>query len=146
MRKNPEGEDARYLALRRARWKIRDIAAAFNVSQRTVYRGIQAARNLERELQAVARAKAEAKANRNPGFELEPDYPANFGRLAPCPHDGPYPRGVRKVCEQCGQSGMDHHPALHRSSLTDPKPEPKPPTKPLTKPRKQSRKPKACAA
>lgn len=39
--------------------------------------------------------------------------------------NGPIPHGSGNCCMAGHESGMDHHPALKRSKLTDPKPEPK---------------------
>lgn len=84
-------------------------------------------------------------AKRDPAWvaEMVPLFPiTSFVRDSSCSHQGPVKTGSFFVCMICYQSGMDHHPALQRSPLTDPKPEPEPTSKPLTpdKPKDGSRK------
>lgn len=134
-------DDAKLLAMRRAGKTYEDIALHNEVSVGTAWNAVHRARQAERHADAVRRGAVD----KQPSFSLTPTYPINFAKDAPCPHNRPIRRGSKIYCEQCGQSGMDHHPLLQRSVFTDPKPERKPPAAPLTKPRKQGRKSKALA-
>lgn len=137
-RRDPEGDDAHYLALRRSGLSYREIAKKCGVSYRTVWRGVAEARERERYSP--------------PPLPGEPNLVPSFGssnkpfRLLVCSDvhpGGAIPKGSRLYCpcEGCHKSGMDHHPALKRSPKTDPKPDPKPkpPVERKTKAKKKQR-------
>lgn len=131
-RRDPAGDDARYLAARRNGLSLRDIAASEDVSVRTVWLGVNRARETERRPEPPPHA---------PTFRLVPLFPIDsFTPLSLCPHRGPIRKGSRSCCMICHQSGMDHRKAVHRDPRTDPKPEPKPKPEPAKKKtRKQKR-------
>lgn len=129
------------LALKRAGRTYQDIALLTGVSVGTAWNEIAKARDDERAADAARRGRAEAVKRFR--LELTPMYPANFSSTAPCPHRGEIRRGSLMYCEQCGKSGMDHHPALQRSAASDPTPDRKPPSAPLTKPRQKAKRSKA---
>lgn len=140
-----EIDDAKCLAMRRAGKTLEDIALRCEASVMTVWRAVQRAREAERNADRDRRAKAGE--TRKPRFSLTPTYPANFAcdPAPPCPHRGDIPTGRKIYCEQCGKSGMDHHPDLQRSSLTDPRLETKPKAAAKPKPTRKQRR-KAVAA
>lgn len=148
-RKHPDQDDAMYLSMRQGRMTLREIAEACNVSVWTVHHGIRRARDIEAETARIARVKEQSKA-REPELELWFGASCKPLKLLTCADvhpGGPIPKGSSGCCgaEGCYQSGQDHHPALQRSPLTDPKPEPKPTAKPLTRERKGKRKKRAAA-
>ena len=118
-RRDPEAEDARYLAMRRAKLSYREIAKERGVSYRTVYLGVNRARERERYVPPP------------PG--PPPSLVLSFGssnkplKLLTCDdvHRGPIPKGSTCCCGVCHKSGVDHLPAMRRDPRTDPKPEPK---------------------
>lgn len=148
-RRYPEREDARYLEMHRAGKSMRHIALLCDVSYRTVWKGVQAAKKRQRD----AVATSEPPVVRQPAWvrEMVPMFPVEalmgdfIGEGSRCPHRGPIKSGSKFVCMICHQSGQDAHPALQRNPATDPKPEPKPAPVPAAKEsRKQRRKREAA--
>jgi hypothetical protein len=83
----------------------------------------------------VARAKAQEKSCPTETAinlpRLVPFFPiAAFTPQSPCGHRRPIRVGSVFCCMVCHRSGLDDHPALVRTPLTDPAPEPKPKPKP----------------
>ena len=119
-RRDPEAEDARYLAMRRAKLSYREIAQRCGVSYRTVWLGVARAREKERRPA--------------PPTPRPPDLTIVYGssckplKLLTCDdvHHGPIPKGSTCCCGVCYKSGVDDLPALRRDPRTDPKPDPKP--------------------
>jgi hypothetical protein len=81
--------------------------------------------------QGLARAKAQERSSPSDSTvhppRLIPLFPiGSYTPQSTCAHQGPIERGSLLCCMICHCSGVDDHPGLMRSPLTDPEPEPKP--------------------
>lgn len=120
-RRDPEAEDTRYLAMRRAKLSYREIAKQCGVSYRTVWLGVANARLRE--------SAPKRPTPRPPGLILSfgsSNKPLALLTCADVHPRGPIPKGSTCCCAACDKSGVDDHPALRRDPRTDPKPDPKP--------------------
>jgi hypothetical protein len=121
-------QDRLYLESRRAGTNCPQIARDYDVSLRTVYRGIERARRLELPVGTTIR-----RPRLVPIAPLTPLTP-----LSTCPHRVAIKRGSCFVCLVCHQSGMDHH-IYFRPHPLDPKPDKRPKAKPAPRSRKERR-------
>jgi hypothetical protein len=98
---------------------INEIAMREGVSSRRVQQGVARARALEKNSQA------DSAAIRPP--RLIPLFPiAPYTPLSTCGHRQPIESDSLLCCMVCHCSGVDDHPGLQRSPLTEPAPERKP--------------------
>jgi hypothetical protein len=86
--------------------------------------------------QGLARAKAQERSSPSESTvhppRLIPLFPIGaFTPQSKCAHQGPIEPGSLLCCMVCHCSGVDDHPGLARSPLTDPAPEPKPAPAPV---------------
>jgi hypothetical protein len=106
-------------------WDVRhgvgmnEIAMREGVTYRRVRQGVARARALEKDCQRDTPAVAPPRLI--PLFPIAPYTPQSA-----CAHHRPIQNGSLLCCMVCHRSGVDDHPALLRSPLTDPAPERKP--------------------
>lgn len=113
-------------------WDVRHGVSAKEIAMRE---GL----NVQRVRIGIARAKALEKNIPNDTDSIRPPrlvplFP--MGAYTPqsaCGHHGPIERGSLFCCMVCHCSGIDDHPGLLRSPLTDPAPEPRPALAPVEK-------------
>ena len=98
---------------------VNEIAMRDGVSNRRVQQGLARARALERDSQTDSSAVVPPL--------LIPLFPVGpYTPLSACGHHRPIEPGSHFCCMVCHSSGIDDHPGLARSPLTDPAPEPRP--------------------
>jgi len=112
-----------------------DVQHGISISEIAIREGL----DIQRVRIGVARARTlEKNGSNDPGTvhppRLIPLFP--IGAYTPqstCAHHGPIEPGSLLCCMVCHCSGVDDHPGLLRSPLTDPEPEPKPEPEPTEK-------------
>ena len=118
-------------------WDVRhgvspnEIAMREGVTPRRIQQGLVRAKALEK-----SGSSTETDAVHAP--RLIPLFPIGaFTPQSTCRHHQPIEDGSLLCCMVCHRSGVDEHPGLSRSPLTDPAPEPKPAPAPVTVETKQ---------
>jgi hypothetical protein len=117
-------------------WDVRhgvgmnEIAMREGVTYRRVRQGVGRARALEKDCQRDSATVAPPP--------LIPLFPiASYTPQSACAHHQPIQNGSLLCCMVCHRSGVDDHPSLLRSPLTDPAPEPKAAPEPISRKRKR---------